>query len=232
MFKKLGNTSLVDLIYNEIKEKIIDNDLKPNERLDIDFLSQSLGVSRTPVINALKALEKDGYVIIHPRSSSFVRGLTAEETDAIFDFRTSLESTVIKRVINMLSEKKLVSFKNRFIDFRKIAYNSNDLEKLIHDFFDIETKFHEYMIKSCPSIISSEIMNLMDLTKRIRYLHMSYKLKNLSSNVFEDEICLHINLIDSLINKELNKSIALIEKDILGTKNEIISNYNIINLEY
>ena len=53
MFKKVGNLSLVDLIYNEVKEKIIENELKPNEKLDIDFLSQSLGVSRTPVKTAM-----------------------------------------------------------------------------------------------------------------------------------------------------------------------------------
>ena len=229
MFKKVGNLSLVDLIYNEVKEKIIENELKPNEKLDIDFLSQSLGVSRTPVINALKSLEKDGYVIINPRSSSYVRNLTKEETEAIFDFRAVLEEGVVKKVIDILSEERLICFKNNLSDFLSETVYVNDLKISVNKFFDIETEFHEYMIKSCPAIISGEIMNLMDLSKRIRRLHMLYKLENSNNPVFEYEVILHKNLADALISKNTNESVKLINKDILGTKNEIIKHFDIIN---
>ena len=83
MFQKVKYNSLNELIYKEIKEKIIDNELKPNEKLDIDYLSASMGVSRTPVTNALKSLQKDGYVVIHPRSGSYVRELTQKEVEYI-----------------------------------------------------------------------------------------------------------------------------------------------------
>lgn len=48
MFNKVKYSSLNELIYEEIKAKIINNELKPNEKLDVDFLSNSLGVSHTP----------------------------------------------------------------------------------------------------------------------------------------------------------------------------------------
>lgn len=83
MFNKVKYSSLNELIYEEIKAKIINNELKPNEKLDVDFLSNSLGVSRTPVTNALKSLNKDGYVIINPRSGSYVRELSKEELSCI-----------------------------------------------------------------------------------------------------------------------------------------------------
>lgn len=96
MFNRVKYSSLNELIYDEIKSKILTNELKPNEKLDIDYLSTSLGVSRTPVTNALKSLQKDGYVVINPRSGSYVRELTKEELEYIFDFREVLEAQVIQ----------------------------------------------------------------------------------------------------------------------------------------
>ena len=114
MFNKVKYSSLNELIYEEIKAKIINNELKPNEKLDVDFLSNSLGVSRTPVTNALKSLNKDGYVIINPRSGSYVRELSKEELSCIFNFREALESQVIREVISIADMKVLDGFGDEF----------------------------------------------------------------------------------------------------------------------
>ena len=58
---------------------------------------------------------------------------------------------------------------------------------------------------------------------------MLYKLENSNNPVFEYEVILHKNLADALISKNTNESVKLINKDILGTKNEIIKHFDIIN---
>lgn len=175
MFNKVKYSSLNELIYEEIKAKIINNELKPNEKLDVDFLSNSLGVSRTPVTNALKSLNKDGYVIINPRSGSYVRELSKEELSCIFNFREALESQVIREVISIADMQVLDGFGD---EFRKLLNIEPDggldaKKRLVEDFFDIEMRFHEYLIDLCPKIIGDEIKNLIDLTKRIRILHIT-----------------------------------------------------------
>ncbi len=64
--------------------------------------------------NALKSLQKDGYVVINPRSGSYVRELTKEELEYIFDFREVLEAQVIRKAITKLDKKKLKEFGEKF----------------------------------------------------------------------------------------------------------------------
>lgn len=231
MFKKVKYSSLNELIYEEIKSKIINNELKPNEKLDIDYLSSSMGVSRTPVTNALKSLQKDGYVIINPRSGSYVRELTKDELEYIFDFREVLESQVIRKVIVKLDKKQLQDFRDKFETILNVSFVNNDtqVQALVKNFFEIEIAFHEYLIHVCPSIIGTEIMNLVDLTKRIRKLHMTYKLQRVSWESFKEEIAIHVRMIDTLLAEELEESIHWMVCDIHNTKEEIMECFDIIN---
>lgn len=231
MFNRVKYSSLNELIYDEIKSKILTNELKPNEKLDIDYLSTSLGVSRTPVTNALKSLQKDGYVVINPRSGSYVRELTKEELEYIFDFREVLEAQVIRKAITKLDKKKLKEFGEKFRLILSVSSVEGDEQVLdvVEKFFEIEIKFHEHLIDACPSIIGAEIMNLVDLTKRIRKLHIIYKLHKAGWECFKEEIEIHVRLIETLINEELEDSIRWISTDIHHTKDEIMDCFDIIN---
>lgn len=231
MFNKVKYSSLNELIYEEIKSKIISNELKPNEKLDIDYLSSSMGVSRTPVTNALKSLQKDGYVVINPRSGSYVRELTKEEIEYIFDFREVLESQVIRKVIDKLDKEQLKAFQEKFETMLNVSFVNRQaqVEELVKNFFEIEIHFHEYLINTCPNIIGNEIMNLMDLTKRIRKLHIIYKLQEMGWESFKEEIEVHIQLIQALLNGSKEESISWIVRDINSTKEEIMKCFDIIN---
>ena len=100
---------------------------------------------------------------------------------------------------------------------------------VVEKFFEIEIKFHEHLIDACPSIIGAEIMNLVDLTKRIRKLHIIYKLHKAGWECFKEEIEIHVRLIETLINEELEESIRWISTDIHHTKEEIMDCFDIIN---
>lgn len=231
MFHRVKYNSLNELIYEEIKAKIIDNELKPNEKLDVDYLSKSLGVSRTPVTNALKSLNKDGYVIINPRSGSYVRELRKEELLSIFNFREALESQVIREVIHIADAQILSGFEYEFKKLLNIQIKDGLEAKkgLVDDFFHTEIKFHEYLIDLCPKIIGDEIKNLIDLTKRIRILHITYKLNNAPLEKFNNEIKTHCELLEALKEHSLERSIELIIQDIRTTKNEIMDCFDEIN---
>ena len=212
MFNKVKYSSLNELIYEEIKAKIINNELKPNEKLDVDFLSNSLGVSRT-------------------RSGSYVRELSKEELSCIFNFREALESQVIREVISIADMQVLDGFGD---EFRKLLNIEPDggldaKKRLVEDFFDIEMRFHEYLIDLCPKIIGDEIKNLIDLTKRIRILHITYNVNSAPLEKFHYEIKIHCQLIEALRQHLLDKCIELIAQDIRNTKNEIMDCFDEIN---
>lgn len=234
MFQKINRGNLNQIIFDEIKKKIIDNELKPGEKLDVDFLSAQLGVSRTPVTNALKALEHSGYVVVYPRSGSYVRKYSYDEIEAIFDFREALEALIAKKAIQKADKDCLRQYKESFRDIlKRYDENASAAETWVDKFFALEVRFHEFLIQTCPPIIGQEVQNLIDLTKRVRKLHLKYYSARQNGPVFKKkEVRLHIDLIEALIQDDGARAEAIVRQDISDTKNEILSLYPTIENEF
>ncbi len=88
---KLQSDSLADKARDMIRAAIFDGHIKPEERLTIEHLAAQLGISRTPVREALKALETDGIVKLLPNRGAIVQSYTPEEMADRFMVRAALE---------------------------------------------------------------------------------------------------------------------------------------------
>lgn len=227
MFKKVDYLSLNDVVYEKIKEKIIDNILTPGERIDTEKLSGSLGVSKTPVTNALKLLSQNGYIIINPRSGTYVREFSYEEIEAIFDFRLVLEKLAVEKSIAAAKKSALQSFGKKLTQIGEKIKTETDKEELyLNKFFRIEIEIHEYIISLCPQIIGDQIQNLLDLTKCLRKQQLSRTLNKKGAEFFcIDEIDLHLKLVNAILNSNAPIACQCITTDITRTKNEILENY-------
>lgn len=89
--KKIDATPLVEQVYAILQQEIVRRNLKPNEKLDINKLAHQMNVSRTPVMEALAQLEKDGLVIRRNRVGTFVTPLNREVLIASFEAREMVE---------------------------------------------------------------------------------------------------------------------------------------------
>ena len=78
---------LVDVAYDTLHRAIVCNELKPGTALSEGALSEQLGISRTPIREALKKLEDEGLVRIVPRRGAFVTDLSAEESSPSIELR-------------------------------------------------------------------------------------------------------------------------------------------------
>lgn len=87
----LNHMDLTTQTYRILREQILQRQLKPGEKIAIESVANSLGVSRTPVINALKLLEGDGLVEILPRRGTIVSQLTARDIKELFEIRLLIE---------------------------------------------------------------------------------------------------------------------------------------------
>ena len=109
--------SLKDKAYDELKELIISGKLEANERIDEDFLSKSLNVSRTPVREAINRLEQEGWINIVPRKGMFVNNISLKEINDIFQVRSNLEPIILEMAFYKINREDLVSLKEKFLDF-------------------------------------------------------------------------------------------------------------------
>ena len=94
----LDHTDLTEQTYIVLKDRILTRQLDPKERISVTDIASGLGVSRTPVTDALKRLAAEGLVEIVPRVGTFVTELTARDVAELFDLRLLLESYAIEKI--------------------------------------------------------------------------------------------------------------------------------------
>jgi DNA-binding GntR family transcriptional regulator len=90
-YAPLDRTDLTERTYTVLKDRILTRQIAPGERVSVPVVAQALGVSRTPVTDALKRLAGEGLVEIQPRRGTFVTGLTARDVAELFDIRLLIE---------------------------------------------------------------------------------------------------------------------------------------------
>jgi DNA-binding GntR family transcriptional regulator len=98
-------TSLADTAYVQVKQNIFDFQLVPGDRFSETEIAEQLGMSRTPVREALARLQREGYLEVHFRSGWSVKPFDFEMFEHLYDLRMVLETTAVRRVVDGLGGK-------------------------------------------------------------------------------------------------------------------------------
>ncbi|MFP4588619.1 MAG: GntR family transcriptional regulator [Candidatus Bipolaricaulota bacterium] len=110
---EISNKTLTEEAYEAIKEMIFTNEVSPGEFLSIEKLSEELGVSQTPVREALIRLSNDGLVKYNPRRKAQVSDISSEDIRQTYEVRKILEPYVAANAAADTSEEKLQKLKER-----------------------------------------------------------------------------------------------------------------------
>src|SRR5271157_3292460 len=87
--------NLTTLAYNSIKEYVLDGKLDENSRLTEEFLSATLGISKSPIREALNRLEAEGLIRIEPRRGAYLQAFSIKDIRDLYDLRQALEIHVV-----------------------------------------------------------------------------------------------------------------------------------------
>lgn len=136
-------TELTDLrlvVYNKIKQAILNRDLQSGMKLTVEDLTKRFGVSPTPVKEALIALEKEGLVENIPRRGAFVSVLTLKDVEELYTIRESLEGLCGRRISEKIDDASIVELNNVINDSERYA-KVNDFLK----YEEADRNFHKMM---------------------------------------------------------------------------------------
>lgn len=123
--------------YETIKEMMQNYEIVPGQRLVFVDLAKKLGVSRTPVNNALGMLAKEGYLDFVPNQGYTVHILTRQEAEALYELREILELGSIGKAIRRMTPEKLARFEKRKLEFEE------GIEKQFYrQMFVLDAEFH------------------------------------------------------------------------------------------
>lgn len=93
-----GRTTLADAAYVKISEALVAGELAPGTRLVMDTLAAQLGISRTPVRDALLRLEREGSIVSADRQGYVVHEMTLSEIETVYEARVAIEGYAARRV--------------------------------------------------------------------------------------------------------------------------------------
>ncbi|PNH19258.1 GntR family transcriptional regulator [Lachnospiraceae bacterium] len=129
---------LRDVVFHTLRQAILKGELEPGERLMEIRLAKRLGVSRTPIREAIRKLELEGLVIMIPRKGAEVAGITEKNLRDVLEVRRSLEELAIELAVKRMDESGITRLEEARIGFRE-ALNSNDMIRIAQ----ADERFHD-----------------------------------------------------------------------------------------
>lgn len=104
---KFHRLTLNERVYHYILESVTNGELSPNARIDEQSLAVELGVSRTPIREAIGKLTTEGLAEYRPYQGAFVRAFNAKEVNDLYEVRKSLESLAVRLAVPMLTDEQV-----------------------------------------------------------------------------------------------------------------------------
>ena len=162
---------LRDVVFNTLRDAILTGKLVPGERLMENQLAEKLGVSRTPVREALRMLELENLVELVPRKGTQVLDMSEKDIINILEVRSALEGLATSVACKKMSKEDLQQLKNMEVDFEK-AVAENDVEH----FVDIDEDFHDLIFAA------TENDKLINIFRNLRIQLYRYRMAQAKNN--------------------------------------------------
>lgn len=139
----LESKPLRERIADRLRSDIIKGTYKDGERLVEPKLAEMLGISRTPIREALRQLENEGFVEIVPRKGAVVKELTLKDIDDLYAIKANLEGLAAKQATENISEKAIEKLNNINEKFYKISSGKTNI---IEEYLKYNLDFHNTFI--------------------------------------------------------------------------------------
>jgi DNA-binding GntR family transcriptional regulator len=120
-------------VYNQIKQLILCNEIMPGQKLHHQQLSERLGVSRTPVREALTRLVQEGYVSFLPNRGFTCKEIRLQEAEELYELRESLEAFAVEKAVEKLNDQALAELRQRMESYGHDVYNRFTRDRLVYD---------------------------------------------------------------------------------------------------
>lgn len=145
---------LRDVVFNTLRQAILKGELKPGERLMEIALAQKLGVSRTPIREAMRKLELEGLVVMIPRRGAQVANITEKDLNDVLEVRIALENMATEKACTRMTEEEM----------GKLWLAAKEFERMISDgnlvrLAEADVAFHEIIYRASDNKRLNQVLN-------------------------------------------------------------------------
>lgn len=147
---------LREMVFESLREAIIHGRLRPGERLMEMQLAEEMGVSRTPVREAIRKLELEGFVVMIPRKGAYVSGISVKDIVDVFEVRAGLEALAAGLAAKRITDEKLEKLERSLLQINEVRIK-DDLNAIV----ETDINFHEIIYKACLNDRLVQIVTLL-----------------------------------------------------------------------
>ena len=158
---------LREMVYEELKLQILTGSIVPGTRMMEVELAEEMGVSRTPIREAIRKLEKEGLVTIEPRRGAYASRISTEDMVEILEVRQDLEGLAAFFAASRMSDDNLEKLRTVSNQYNKAVEEGN-----MNDMIRYDTMFHRLIVDSCSNkILVHMVEQLQEMVLRFRYIY-------------------------------------------------------------
>lgn len=208
---------LRDVVFQTLRRAIITGELPPGERLMEISLANQLGVSRTPVREAIRKLELEGLVTMIPRKGAQVARISEDNLKDVIEIRSALEEFAVSLACQRIDEDGKAEMTRKHEEFRSAIAKNEDILSII----DKDEQFHDSIVHATKN--KRLITILAGLREQFYRYRMEYvkDMDSISSLIEE-----HENMMHAIFNHDQEKATALMKTHLLNQQEAILHEIN------
>lgn len=203
---------LRDVVFNTLRQAILNGELEPGERLMEIQLAERLGVSRTPVREAIRKLELEGLVEMIPRKGAEVAKITEKNLKDVLEVRRALEELAVEIACEKMTDEMLEELKKTLKDFVN-STKGKDLKAIA----EADVKFHDVIYFSTDNQRLIQILN--NLREQMYRYRIEY-IKDYSQHA--RLIAEHEEIIASIENRDKARGTKAIQSHIDNQEEKVM----------
>ena len=183
---------LREVVYETLREAIRTGSLPPGERLMEIQLAEELGVSRTPVREAIRKLELERFVVMIPRRGTYVANLSLKDINEVFEIRAALDGLAAGLAAERITEEELEQLERLLVEISE-HIDQHDNEKIVAT----DEAFHDILYRASRNErLVGIIYNLREQFTRFRSVSINYPGR--LQNTLEE----HRQLVEAIARRE------------------------------
>ncbi|MGC7871626.1 GntR family transcriptional regulator [Desulfosporosinus sp. SYSU MS00001] len=213
-----GYKPLREIVFESMREAILNGVLEPGERLMEIQLAEEMGVSRTPVREAIRKLELENFVVMIPRKGAYVAGVSLKDVADVFEIRSALEGLAAGLAAERVTDDELEQME------QALFYRANEGEMDLEQIVKSDTDFHALVYKASRNERLIQILaNLREQIQRFRSTSLAVPGRN------KDAIEEHRMIVEALRNHNSEEAQALAMAHIVTAENVMFETLRINN---
>jgi DNA-binding GntR family transcriptional regulator len=213
LLKIEGYELLSKKVYRVLKSKIIKGSFKPGAKLLEARIAEQMGISRTPVREAMRILAAEGFVTLNPNQGVVVRSVSAKDIREVLQIHSVLEGLATSLSCEVINEE----------DLKELENCVNKMEKLVNKkdssvYSEVDLEFHELIVNTCRN------KRLIQMRKNISDQAQRYRVSSLNiPRRLKESLKEHQKILETFKTKDPKKANSMSQKHIKNALKNILA---------